>query len=90
MVYGIVRNIRDYAIFVTDTEGCILSWNFGVEDLLGYTEDQFTGQHISTIFTPEDVARGEHLREMEKAKTQGRGENRQRWHRRRARRAAFR
>lgn len=37
------ENVRGYAIFMTDTDGTIQSWNLGVERLLGYSEGEFVG-----------------------------------------------
>jgi PAS domain S-box-containing protein len=74
----IVENVRDYAIFVQDADGLIVSWNQGVEHILGYGEKEFVGRHISVIFTPEDLENGEVEKEMQTAATEGRAENR-RW-----------
>jgi PAS domain S-box-containing protein len=78
----IVENIKEYAIFMTDLEGRVISWNPGVERLLGYKESEIVGQHASIIFTEEDLARGEHLMEMETAAQTGCAEDK-RWHVRR-------
>ncbi|HEV2762717.1 MAG TPA: PAS domain S-box protein, partial [Pyrinomonadaceae bacterium] len=78
----IAENVRDYAVFVTDLDGRIVSWNPGVESLLGYAEGEWVGEHASVIFTPEDRERGAHLREMETALAEGRAEDK-RWHLRR-------
>ncbi|HLM61107.1 MAG TPA: PAS domain S-box protein, partial [Pyrinomonadaceae bacterium] len=77
----IIENIKDYAIFMTDVSGNIISWNPGVERLLGYKENEIVGQPSSVIFTPEDVAAGAHLKEMELAAECGCAEDK-RWHRR--------
>lgn len=78
----IVENVKDYAIFMTDTKGAVVSWNPGVERLLGYTEDEIVGQPIAIIFTPEDVAAETHIKEMEIAARTGCSEDK-RWHVRR-------
>lgn len=74
----IVENVRDYAIFVQDTDGLIVSWNPGVEHILGYAEKEFVGRHVSIIFTPEDIENGEVEKKMQTAASEGRAENR-RW-----------
>ena len=51
-----VRELRGYAMFMIDPEGIITSWNAGVEQLIGYTEEQWIGQPASIIFTPQDKA----------------------------------
>lgn len=50
----IVEGVRDYAIFMTDTDGRITSWNPGAARLLGYQENEIIGQFTDVIFTPED------------------------------------
>jgi PAS domain S-box-containing protein len=74
-----VDNVRDYAIFMTDAHGRVITWNLGVERLLGYTEAEFVGQLLSTIFTSEDVSSGAAAREVEIATKAGRSED-ERWH----------
>lgn len=78
----IVENVKDYAIFMTDAEGAVVSWNPGVERLLGYTENEIVGQPIAVIFTTEDRAAGAHIKEMKTAASVGRSEDK-RWHLRR-------
>ena len=51
-----VREMRNYAMFMLDPDGVITSWNAGVEQLLGYSEKEWIGQHASVIFTPEERA----------------------------------
>jgi PAS domain S-box-containing protein len=75
----VVQNVRHYAIFATDRDGRIASWNPGVEHLLGYSKDEFVGRDISVIFTPEDNARKIPFFEIHDAETKGKGED-QRWH----------
>ena len=54
----LVENVRDYAIFVTDQDGIVRSWNAGAERLLGYREEEILGQSADVFFTREDVALG--------------------------------
>jgi PAS domain S-box-containing protein len=67
----LVREMEEYAIFVMEVDGIILTWNAGVERILGYREDEFVGQHVSIICTPEDVANGECANELERAAERG-------------------
>jgi two-component system CheB/CheR fusion protein len=78
----IIGNIKDYAVFMLDIERRIVSWNPGVERLLGYTEIEFVGQSGDIIFTPEDIAAGVPVKEMEIARANDSAEDK-RWHRRR-------
>jgi PAS domain S-box-containing protein len=77
-----IAGVRDFAVFATDAEGRILSWNPGVGYLLGYEESEWVGLHGSVIFTPEDRERGADVEEMETAAREGRALD-ERWHVRR-------
>jgi len=72
----VVENVEDFAVYAKDLGGRIVSWNPGVERLLGYEEAEWVGQHISIIFTPEDRERQVPEREMETALRLGRAEDR--------------
>jgi two-component system, chemotaxis family, CheB/CheR fusion protein len=78
----VVESVRDYAIFQLDREGRIITWNAGAKRLLGWEEHEVLGRDASLVFTPEDVERGEHTCELEKARSEGRAED-ERWHIRR-------
>ena len=75
----IVENVGDFALFQMDANGVISAWNVGAERLLGYAEAEMMGQPFERIFTPEDVAAGRHLQEIETAREQGSSED-ERWH----------
>lgn len=74
----VVENVKDYAIFMTDADGVVISWNPGVERLLGYTENEIIGQSIAVIFSAEDRAAQAHVKEMKTAASVGRWED-ERW-----------
>ena len=59
-----IEEVKDYAIFMTDPGNLVVSWNLGAERILGYTEDEITGQSAALFFTHEDRVRGEHEREL--------------------------
>src|ERR1051326_5564601 len=73
------ENVRDYAIFTTDVNGHVASWNVGAERMLGYREGEIIGQKCDMIFTPEDREAGAPEREKETARRTGRAED-ERWH----------
>jgi PAS domain S-box-containing protein len=54
----LLDGIQDYAIFVMDPRGQIVSWNAGAERIKGYRADEIIGQNFSRFFPPEDVERG--------------------------------
>ena len=67
----VVDQIEEYAVFMIAPEGYNLSWNPGVERVLGYTAEEFVGQAVQRIFTPEDVERGVPQGELDHARSHG-------------------
>ena len=49
----LVESVRDYAIFMLDPEGRVLTWNAGAERIKGYRADEIIGQHFSRFYPPE-------------------------------------
>jgi PAS domain S-box-containing protein len=54
----LVENVSDYAIFMLDPEGRIVSWNEGAERIQGYKAAEVNGKHFSVFYAAEDVERG--------------------------------
>ncbi|MFL6448766.1 MAG: PAS domain S-box protein [Bryobacteraceae bacterium] len=82
-LYGnLISRLGDAAVFLMDEAGCILSWNPGVQRILGFKEDEWVGQSVQIVFTPEDRARGESEAEIEAALRNGQSAD-VRWHLRR-------
>jgi len=77
----ILESAKDYAIFTTDLDRRISSWNAGAEAMFGYTETEIIGQSGDILFVEEDQAMGAPQGEVQKAIQDGRAEN-ERWHRR--------
>lgn len=55
----LVGSVKDYAIFMVDTGGKIISWNEGAERIKGYKKEEIIGQNMSVFYTPDEVKRGE-------------------------------
>jgi PAS domain S-box-containing protein len=68
----LVSSIRDYAVFMLDTEGRVVTWNQGAESIKGYRADEIVGEHYRRFFTDEDVAAGKPDRLLETARREGR------------------
>jgi len=68
----LVESFKDYAIFMTDTSGHIISWNKGAEDIKGYHEDEVIGKHISIFYTEEDIQNNTPERNLYLARMNGR------------------
>lgn len=75
----LVAQSAEYAMFVMDKSGAILSWNEGVRQVLGYRSDEFIGRNGSIIFTPEDREQAAPEREIETARRYGRAAD-NRWY----------
>jgi len=54
----LVQNVKDYAIYLLDPAGNVVTWNAGAEKVKGFRAEEIIGKHFSTFFTPEDVAKG--------------------------------
>jgi PAS domain S-box-containing protein len=70
----LVASVRDYAIFMLDTTGHILSWNAGARHLKGYEPEEIIGRHFSTFYTQPDIDRDHPAYELEVAVREGRYE----------------
>jgi PAS domain S-box-containing protein len=71
----LVESVQDYAIFMLDPDGRIVSWNLGAERMKQYKREEIIGQHFSVFYPPEDVASGKPQRELETAIREGRVED---------------
>jgi PAS domain S-box-containing protein len=71
----LVESVQDYAIFMLDTNGYIVSWNSGAQKIKGYTGEEIIGRHFSIFYPPEDVARGKCETELVTAASVGRVED---------------
>jgi PAS domain S-box-containing protein len=71
----LVAGVRDYAIFLLDSQGHIASWNQGAERIKGYREDEIIGKHFSVFYPPELIARRWPEYELKLAEEEGRFED---------------
>jgi PAS domain S-box-containing protein len=54
----LVESVQDYAIYLLDPEGRIVSWNKGAERIKGYRAEEVLGRHYSVFYLPEDTEKG--------------------------------
>jgi PAS domain S-box-containing protein len=71
----LVEGVRDYAIFMIDPEGYILTWNEGARRIKGYEADEIIGKSISTFYPKSAVDSGWPQHELEVASKVGRFED---------------
>ena len=67
----LVHGVRDYAIYMLDPEGHVVSWNAGAERIKGYREEEVLGRHLATFYADEDVRAGHPTRNLEIARANG-------------------
>ena len=67
--------VEDYAIFVLDPGGTIVTWNTGAARIKGYAASEIIGQSIARFYTPEDLAADKPATLLEYARVHGRVED---------------
>jgi hypothetical protein len=70
----LVASVRDYAIFILDRNGHVLSWNPGAARLKGYAADEIVGKHLSVFYPREAIEAGHPAYELAVAEARGRYE----------------
>lgn len=50
----LVAGVKDYAIFMLDIDGTILSWNLGAQRIKGYRPDEIIGKNFAIFYLPEE------------------------------------
>ena len=68
----LVAEVNDYAIFLLDPEGRVMSWNAGAERIKGYRADEILGESFTRFYPPRDVEAGVPARALAQAREQGR------------------
>jgi PAS domain S-box-containing protein len=71
----LVEQVKDYAIFMIDLEGRVVSWNAGAQMLKGYRAEEIMGQPLSRFYTAEDIQRDRPGQLLKLAAEQGRIED---------------
>lgn len=67
----LVAAVTDYALFMLDPNGIVISWNTGAERIKGYTSDEIIGQHFSKFYPERDRAAGVPSRALYTAAQEG-------------------
>ena len=67
----LVENVQDYALFMVDPDGEIISWNSGAERIQGYSSHEAIGRSVAIFYMPEELERGTPRRDLARAATQG-------------------
>ena len=54
----LIDAVTDYAIFMLDPAGNVVSWNPGAQRIKGYSSEEIIGQHFSRFYTENDRQQG--------------------------------
>ena len=71
----LVESVTEYAIFLLDGTGRVVSWNAGAERIKGYRANDILGRHFSVFHTPEERAAGTPERLLARAEREGRAQH---------------
>jgi PAS domain S-box-containing protein len=67
----LVEAVKEYAIYLLDRDGTVVTWNPGVARLVGYSAEQIVGRHCSLFYAPEDVRSGKPEDDLRTAADEG-------------------
>ncbi len=69
---SLVESVGEYAIYLLDRDGSVMTWNPGAQRIKGYSSDEILGAHFSRFFTHEDLLRGRPAELLKLAAERGR------------------
>jgi PAS domain S-box-containing protein len=70
----LLDGVQDYAIFMLDPRGRVVSWNAGAEHIKGYAAEEIIGRNFSCFFPAGDIERGKPEELLRMAAASGRHE----------------
>src|SRR5215470_10975941 len=71
----LVEQVKDYALFLLDPSGHVLSWNEGAQRIKGYTREEIIGKHFSIFYPHRAAEDGWPAHELRVAAAEGRFED---------------
>ena len=71
----LISRVQDYAIFMLNPQGFVMTWNDGARLIKGYTRSEIVGKSMTVFYTPEDQARGRPAQLLREAMKDGRVED---------------
>src|SRR5256714_3283272 len=54
----LVDSVEEYAIYMLDATGNVITWNTGAQKIKGYSSDEIIGKNFASFYTADDVATG--------------------------------
>jgi PAS domain S-box-containing protein len=64
----LVESVEEYAIYMLDSAGNVVTWNSGAQRIKGYSAREIIGKNFACFYTAEDAAAGKPQRNLEEAK----------------------
>jgi PAS domain S-box-containing protein len=67
----LVDSVEEYAIYLLDSNGNVITWNTGAEKIKGYSTEEIIGKNFASFYTADDVAAGKPQRNLREAARRG-------------------
>ena len=67
----LVDSVEEYAIYLLDPNGNVITWNTGAEKIKGYSAEEIIGKNFASFYTADDVAGGKPQRNLREACRRG-------------------
>ena len=67
----LVDSVEEYAIYMLDSDGNVITWNTGAEKIKGYSAEEIVGKNFASFYTADDVAAGKPQRNLREAARRG-------------------
>lgn len=67
----LVDSVEEYAIYLLDHNGNVITWNTGAEKIKGYSAQEIIGKNFASFYTADDVAVGKPQRNLREAARRG-------------------
>ena len=64
-------SVEEYAIYLLDPNGNVITWNTGAEKIKGYSTEEIIGKNFASFYTADDVAAGKPQRNLREASRRG-------------------
>jgi PAS domain S-box-containing protein len=71
----LVGAVQDYAIFLIDPTGNVMSWNNGAQRINGYEAEEVMGKNFSIFYSAEDQSNGKPKKQLKAALDRGQVED---------------
>ena len=67
----LVDSVEEYAIYLLDPNGNIITWNTGAEKIKGFSTAEIIGKNFASFYTADEVAAGKPQRNLREAARRG-------------------